>query len=414
MGSYTTDLLKKAQTKFSNQPIGRNIMHKIVIIGAGKIGFSIAKMLFNASDYEVTLADNNAELISKLSAIYEPFRSRLLPNLNFKVVDVSNADDLSNLFDGQNSVLSACPYTANVAIATAALKAGISYFDLTEDRYTTAAIQEMASQCKEGQVFMPQCGLAPGFIGILAHDVFTKLDAVHDLKMRVGALPLYPSNRLKYNLTWSTEGLINEYSNPCDAIVNFTKMDTIPLEEVETFSMDGVEYEAFNTSGGLGTLCETLENKVRNMNYKTLRYPGHVELMKFLIKDLNMGEKGENRDMLRKVFDKNLPTTPQDVVLAFCTVKGLKDGKLTELTRIFRVTNQDINGEPWTAIQVTTASGACVAIDLHAQGKLPGMGFVKQEDIKLDDLLSNQFGNFYRDGELSGDKKTSPQLGFIS
>lgn len=379
-------------------------MHKIVIIGAGKIGLSIAKMLQYTDKYEVTLADNNLELINNLTLIY--------PNMNFNVVDVTKNNELEDLFRGQNSVLSACPYTANVEIATAALNTGISYFDLTEDRYTTVTIQSMSSKAKEGQIFMPQCGLAPGFIGILAHDVYSKLDKVEDLKMRVGALPLYPSNRLKYNLTWSTEGLINEYSNPCDAILNFKKQDTIPLEEVEIFSMDGVEYEAFNTSGGLGTLCETLDGKVKNMNYKTLRYPGHAELMKFLIKDLNLGEKGENRDMLRKVFDKTLPTTPQDVVLAFCTVKGYKDNKLTEFSKIFRVTNQDVNGEPWTAIQVTTASGACVAIDLHANGKLPTIGFVKQEEIKLDDLLDNRFGNFYRDGEIG--KTSDKQFGFKS
>lgn len=376
--------------------------HKIVIIGAGKIGLAIAKMLHSHSnEYEVTLADSNGELINKLKAELTP--SPIIYGyepIDFKLVDVNNRGDLVQLFADKNSVLSACPYTANEAIALAALNAGISYFDLTEDRYTTATIQEMSAMAREGQIFMPQCGLAPGFIGILAHDVYSKLDTVEDLKMRVGALPLYPSNRLKYNLTWSTEGLINEYSNPCDAIVNFKKQDTIPLEEVEIFSMDGVEYEAFNTSGGLGTLCETLENKVKNMNYKTLRYPGHAELMKFLIKDLNLGEKGENRDMLRKVFDKTLPTTPQDVVLAFCTVKGFKNGKLTEVSKIFRVTNQEVLGEPWTAIQVTTASGACVAIDLHARGLLPKQGFVKQEQIKLDDFLASRFGNFYKKGEV--------------
>lgn len=375
-------------------------MYKIVIIGAGKIGLSIAKMLQYTGKYQVTLADSNVDLMYKLDKEYAPPNTYLYPNMIFKIIDVTNRTDLDNLFKDQNSVLSACPYTANVAIAIAALNAGISYFDLTEDRYTTATIQEMAASSKDGQIFMPQCGLAPGFIGILAYDVFSKLDKVEDLKMRVGALPLYPSNRLKYNLTWSTEGLINEYSNPCDAILNFKKQDTIPLEEVEIFSMDGVEYEAFNTSGGLGTLCETLDGKVKNMNYKTLRYPGHAELMKFLIKDLNLGEKGENRDMLRKVFDKTLPTTPQDVVLAFCTVKGYKDNKLTEFSKIFRVTNQMVQGEQWTAIQVTTASGACVAIDLHVNGKLPKTGFVKQEEIKLDDLLDNRFGNFYRDGEI--------------
>ena len=106
---------------------------------------------------------------------------------------------------------------------------------------------------------MPQCGLAPGFISIAAYHLtrlFDKLDAVY---MRVGALPQFPSNALKYNLTWSTDGLINEYCNPCEAIHDGRRIDVLPLEGLEHFSLDGVRYEAFNTSGGLGTLCETLD-----------------------------------------------------------------------------------------------------------------------------------------------------------
>ncbi len=79
--------------------------------------------------------------------------------------------------------------------------------------------------------------------------------------MRVGALPKFPSNALNYNLTWSTEGLINEYCEPCEAIVNGERREVPPMEELEEFSLDGVTYEAFNTSGGLGSLCETLERQ---------------------------------------------------------------------------------------------------------------------------------------------------------
>ncbi|MFX9180922.1 saccharopine dehydrogenase C-terminal domain-containing protein, partial [Acinetobacter baumannii] len=95
-----------------------------------------------------------------------------------------------------------------------------------------------------------------------------------------GALPLYPTNGLKYNLTWSTDGLINEYCNPCEAIVDGQMREVLPLEGLEHFSLDGLDYEAFNTSGGLGTLCETLEGRVDSLDYKTVRYPGHREIVK--------------------------------------------------------------------------------------------------------------------------------------
>ena len=100
--------------------------------------------------------------------------------------------------------------------------------------------------------------------------------------MRVGALPQFPTNALRYNLTWSTDGLINEYCNFCEVIHDGRRLEVLPLEGLEHFSLDGVRYEAFNTSGGLGTLCETLAGRVRTLNYKTVRYNGHRELMQFL------------------------------------------------------------------------------------------------------------------------------------
>ena len=118
--------------------------------------------------------------------------------------------------------------------------------------------------------------------------------------MRVGALPQFPTNELKYNLTWSTDGLINEYCNPCEAIHDGKSIDVLPLEGLEHFSLDGVDYEAFNTSGGLGTLCETLEGQVRELNYKTVRYPGHRDLMAFLMNELRLSER---RELLKDILE---------------------------------------------------------------------------------------------------------------
>ncbi len=146
---------------------------------------------------------------------------------------------------------------------------------------------------------MPQCGLAPGFIGIVAHDLAKRLDDVREVKMRVGALPEFPTNALKYNLTWSIDGLINEYCQPCEAIRDGRTQWVQPLEGVEHFSLDGTEYEAFNTSGGLGTLCETLAGKVETLDYKSVRYPGHRDLMKFLLDDLRMST---DRDGLKAML----------------------------------------------------------------------------------------------------------------
>jgi saccharopine dehydrogenase-like NADP-dependent oxidoreductase len=199
--------------------------------------------------------------------------------------------------------------------------------------------------------------------------------------MRVGALPKFPSNALNYNLTWSTDGVINEYCEPCEAIVNGQLRETQPLEELEEFSLDGVLYEAFNTSGGLGTLCETLAGKVRNLNYRTIRYPGHAAIMKALLNDLRLRDR---RPLLKDILENAVPITLQDVVIVFVTVSGLRN-----------VYAAPLGGRVRSAIQITTAGGICAVLDMLASGKLPQKGLIKQEEIGLEAFLANRFGKVY-------------------
>ena len=149
---------------------------------------------------------------------------------------------------------------------------------------------------------------------------------------------------------------------------------------------------AFNTSGGLGTLCETLAGKVENLNYRTVRYPGHRNIMKLLLQDLGLKDR---RPLLKEIFETALPLTRQDVVLVFVNVSGMRGGKLVQETYANKIYSQTINGKQWSAIQITTAAGICAALDLLAEGKLPQKGFVRQEDIKFDDFISNRFGQYY-------------------
>ncbi len=240
--------------------------------------------------------------------------------------------------------------------------------------------------------FIPQCGLAPGFITIVGYELARKFDELQDVRLRVGALPQYPSNALNYNLTWSTDGVINEYCEPCEEIANGELVQRPALEEREEFSLDGVTYEAFNTSGGVGTLCETLRGRVRNLNYRTIRYPGHVAIMKALLQDLRLRDR---RDVLKDILEHALPTTLQDVVIVFVTVTGQKKGQLVQETYANKIYGQTVNGVDRSAIQLTTAAGICGVLDLLAERKLPQQGFVRQEDVPLQDFLSNRFGRIY-------------------
>jgi saccharopine dehydrogenase-like NADP-dependent oxidoreductase len=277
-------------------------------------------------------------------------------------------------------------------IAVAAKRAKSHYFDLTEDVESTRIVKQLAEDAKTA--FVPQCGLAPGFISIVANDVANRFENLRDVHMRVGALPIYPNNALKYNLTWSTDGLINEYCNPCEAIVDGHLRETSPLEEMEHFSLDGIDYEAFNTSGGLGTLCQSLEGNVQNLNYKTVRYPGHRDIVKMLVRDLQLGLP-ERRHVLKEVLEASIPITKQDVVLVFVSVCGLRDGRLEQETYAKKIYSQRVNGQLLSAIQVTTAGAICTMVDLVMQGKLPQRGFVRQEQTSWSDFLSNRFGSYY-------------------
>ena len=254
-----------------------------------------------------------------------------------------------------------------------------------------AVVRELAADA--ATAFIPQCGLAPGFITIAAWDLIKHFDQLHDVRLRVGALPRYPSNALNYNLTWSTDGLINEYIEPCEAIVEGALVTVPALEEREEFSLDGVTYEAFNTSGGLGTLAKTLEGRVRTMNYRTIRYPGHYGIIKALLHDLNLKHR---RDVLKDLFENALPTTMQDMVVIFVTGCGWKDGRYLQETYANKIYAGPVAGRLMSAIQITTAAGITAILDMLAEGELKASGFVRQEDITLGKFLCNRFGRVYR------------------
>jgi saccharopine dehydrogenase-like NADP-dependent oxidoreductase len=357
------------------------LMKDVLIVGAGKIGQVAAELLAHTGDYQVTLADRS------LAALGAVGRGRhLVP----EVLDVADADALRRAMSGRFAVLSAAPYHLTVKIAEVALATATHYLDLTEDVASTRRIRELAQDARSA--FIPQCGLAPGFISIVAADLARRFDKLDSVRMRVGALPAYPSNALNYNLTWSTEGVINEYIEPCEAIVDGRRVEVPALEEREEFSFDGVLYEAFNTSGGLGTLAETLEGRVRTLNYRTIRYPGHAAIMKALLHDLRLRER---RELLKDILENAVPATMQDVVVIFVTVSGWREGRLMQETYARKIYAQVQAGKLRSGIQVTTAGSACAMLDLLAQGRLPQRGFVRQEDVALDDFLGNRFGSVY-------------------
>lgn len=353
-------------------------MH-IALIGSGKIGEAIVTLFNTHGGYKITVVDKDLERLQPMKAL----------GATVHAADVAQ-DDLAPVLKGVDVILSACPFYLTETLARLAHRLNAHYFDLTEDVASTRIVKEIAQDANT--VFMPQCGLAPGFISVAGYELAKKFDSLRDVNMRVGALPIYPTNALKYNLTWSTDGLINEYLNPCESIIDGRPRETPPLEELEHFSLDGLDYEAFNTSGGLGTLCETLDGKVLNLNYKTVRYPGHCEIIKILVNDLGLGKR---REILKDVLEHAIPITYQDVVLVFVSVSGQRNGRLAQESFAKKIYAREVGGKLLSAIQLTTASGICTMVDLLAKGEMKGRGFMRQESVTLPQFLNNTYGKYY-------------------
>ena len=362
-------------------------MINVLILGSGKIGSLISCLLAQSGDYFVHLADSDANAIqrAKSETTHSNFRAVCL--------DAQKRSELVQYLkeNTQEAIISALPYYCNPLVAELARESGLHYFDLTEDVEVTRSVQKLSAGASTA--FIPQCGLAPGFISIVANELMTHFENLDTVKLRVGALPVHPSNVLKYSLTWSTDGLINEYGNLCYGVENGAAAVLLPLEGYETIEVDGLLYEAFNTSGGLGTLADTYAGKVHTMNYKTLRYPGHCEKIQFLIQDLKLNR---DRHTLKRILENAIPKTLQDVVLIYASVMGEKGGELYEETYVKKIYPQMIAGHLWSAIQVTTAAGVCAVTDLVLQNPKGYKGFVTQESFPFAGFLMNRFGQYYK------------------
>ena len=362
-------------------------MKKILLLGAGKIGSLISTLMACSGDYSVALVDASRETVERCRKELQH------PALEVSEMDATDEQSLARFVgaSGIDAIISALPYYCNPTVAEVALKCGKHYFDITEDVEVTRSIIRISEGSPNA--FVPQCGLAPGFISIVAQEYMTHFDTLDTVKLRVGALPVHPSNTLKYSLTWSTNGLINEYGNVCYGVENGSEVALMPLEGYETIEVDGLLYEAFNTSGGLGTLADTYNGKVRTMNYKTMRYPGHCEKIQFLMQDLKLNH---DRETLRRILENAIPKTLQDVVVIFVSVTGTQKGSLFEENYLKKAYPQEIAGRLWSAIQVTTAAGVCAVADLVLQNESEYQGFVTQESFKFPAFLDNRFGRYYR------------------
>ena len=289
------------------------------------------------------------------------------------MLDVRDTAALAAALLGGDAVVSCVPYDLTLPVAEAAHAAGVHYFDLTEDVPTTNWVLELASNDPK-VVYVPQCGLAPGLIGIVGSWLAKDFESIRSIELKVGALPRHPAGLLGYAFNWSPEGVVNEYLNDCEVLRSGRRQMVPAMSELERVVIGGVDLEAAHTSGGLGTMCQTYEGRAQRLDYKTMRYPGHFSLMRFFFDELGMRNQ---REVAGKILVEAKPPVDDDVVYLHAAVEGRVGGSIAGLYRkqyVRAYQPLEINGRAWRAISWTTAASAAAVVELVADGRLPGPG----------------------------------------
>ncbi|MFW9813111.1 MAG: saccharopine dehydrogenase C-terminal domain-containing protein [Candidatus Thorarchaeota archaeon] len=355
---------------------------KVLVLGSGLMGKGAAYDLVKQDSVEeIIVADIDPKCAEALA-------KEVGPKAVAETVDATKKNQLAKVFSKVDAVISAVSYKVNVLHTEVAIETGTHMCDLGGNKYIVEEQLAMNDKAKDaGITVVPDCGLAPGMVSVLAREGIEYLDRVDSVKIRVGGLQQEPRPPLNYSLIFAVEGLINEYVEPCVAIRNGKIVEEDPLVGFEdiTFREPFGKLEAFNTSGGTSTLPQTYLGKVNNLDYKTIRYPGHGHkmwcLMKLGLMDSEEidagGVKVAPRQVLESLLEKNLPPSGKDVTLLRVTVEGWKgtEARIVEYETIDYF--DDESG--LTAMMRTTSFPAAVTAMMMADGRISDRGVLTPE-----------------------------------
>jgi len=371
---------------------------KLLVIGSGMMGSAAAYDMARQGQVDsVTLADNDVKRAKDVAVRV----NRITASKKVRAVglDAAKEKDAARLMQGHDAALSAVPYFLNLGLAKAAISAGCHFADLGGNNTVVRQELALAKQAeKRGIGIAPDCGLSPGMASILGGELVRRLDGRADaLKLYVGGLPERPMPPFNYQLVFSVEGLINEYVEPA-RILRKGKLVTIePLTEPEPFHMDGfAPLVAFQTSGGTSTMPETFEGKVGECFEKTLRYPGHYDLLcelkelgLFSNEKMRVGNvEVSPRALLSKVFEGKFAGKGPDVCIMRLEahesvrapgVRGLLGGKLKGRVATFTMVDHYDPKSDMSAMMRTTAFPASIVLQMMCMGAVSKHGAVLQE-----------------------------------
>jgi lysine 6-dehydrogenase len=356
----------------------------ILVLGAGRMGYGAAFDLIHNSPgvNRVTIADFDLKKAEDAATKIGPHR------VEARAFDAGNYSSAVELMRGHNAVISCVNYWYNEPLSRAAIETKANFCDLGGNNYVVDKQLTLDAEAKAAGInIIPDCGLAPGMVSVLAMHGASKFDRLDELHIRVGGLPQDPQPPLDYQLVFSVEGLINEYIELARCIRNGKITEVPSMTDLERLSFDGFAepLEAFQTSGGTSTLPDTFLGKVNELDYKTIRYAGHCGKFKAMI-DLGLCSSDEipheerkitPRRVFAELLEKHLPADGPDYVLVRVEFAGIKNG-ITERLRYDIVDKQDeLTG--LSAMMRTTAFPASIIAQMMASGAVLERGATPQE-----------------------------------
>ena len=356
---------------------------KILVFGAGRMGYgAVYDLVHNSAEIEaVTVADSDK---TKFAEFANRINSKKLKMICLNVDDYSSVVDLMGEHD---SAISCVNYWHNLQLSRAAIEARANFCDLGGNNSIVDQQLALDAEAKEAGInIIPDCGLAPGMVSILAMHGAERFDAVEEIHIRVGGLPQDPKPPLDYQLVFSVEGLINEYVEKARVIRNGEIKEIDSMTELEMLAFEGFPaLEAFQTSGGTSTLPETFLGKIKELDYKTIRYAGHCAQFKTII-DLGLcsseqieinGAKIKPRRLLGDLIIKNPPADEPDYVLIRLEFVGTRNGERKCLR--YDIIDRFDEQTGLSAMMRTTAFPASIIAQMSARGETKMRGATPQE-----------------------------------
>ncbi|WP_332681656.1 saccharopine dehydrogenase family protein [Bosea sp. (in: a-proteobacteria)] len=360
---------------------------RVVIVGGGRVGSALALLLKQTAEFEVVVVDPT-----------EPARRRMEElGLPLAEVDPGNAAQIDRLLAEAQAVVAALPSSATPTVAAAARRNGVHYLDLSDD---TAGLEAVRHEARAAAgCFIPQCGISPGLVSQLVLDLVSRVGGAPEVDVRIGTLPRQPGNRFGYGLTWDVDALLREYTQPSTALVAGRRTSLAALSELEQLRLGERDYEVFISGNIPASLCARLEGRVERLTSRTIRYPGHLDYMRFLLDDLKLRGRV---DLLRNLFLNALPEIVDDRLLISVTATSSARGSTVEERFTREVVSAPIGGRNVSAMRRTAAAHVAAVLDLLRCGVIGEAGLCLQEDIPFSELSQNRFLSWFFESGVAG------------